>query len=103
MDYDRRRHMRIAIPEKRLLECEGTSRLLQGQVSVLGLGGMFIRTQAQFPTGTTLGVRVRADGETLETECVVRDVLPNGLGVEFTRRDAQHEQSVKKLMFRYQN
>jgi hypothetical protein len=72
-------------------------------VSVLGLGGMFICTQTQFPTSTTLGVRVRADGETLETACVVRDVLPNGLGVKFTRRDVQHEQTVKKLMSRYQN
>ncbi len=103
MEYDRRRHCRIVIPEKHLLECAGTNRPLNGQVSVLGLGGMFIRTQVHFPVGTTLGVRVNTDGETLETECVVRDVLPNGLGVEFTRRDALHEQAVRKLMSRFQN
>lgn len=95
-----RRYDRIRLAEERLLDCEGVARPFMGQVSVLGTGGMFIRTQFHLPVGTTFGLRVRADGETFETECIVRDSLPGGLGVEFTRRDTLHEDAVRKLMSR---
>ena len=97
---DRRHHERIVVPEDKLLACEGVSRPLNGKVSVLGIGGMFIRTKDSYAPGTELELRVRADGETLETPCVVRDAAPGGLGVEFTWVRGPLEQKLKKLMVR---
>jgi len=100
MKEDRRRYDRILIPEDKLLSCEGVSRPLRGKISVLGTGGMYIRTTDAYPAGTELELRIRNDAETLETPCVVRDVAPGGLGVEFTWVRGPVEERLKKLMAR---
>ena len=100
MKEDRRRYDRIVIPEDKLLSCEGVSRPLSGKVSVLGTGGMYIRTSDTYPAGTELEVRIRGDAETLEIPCVVRDVTPGGLGVEFTWMRGPLEEKLRKLMAR---
>jgi hypothetical protein len=98
MKEDRRRHERIVLPEDKLLSCEGVNRPLAGKISVLGTGGMYVRTTSSYPAGTELELRVRSDAETLETSCVVRDVTPGGLGVEFTWVRGTLEEKLKKLM-----
>jgi hypothetical protein len=100
MKEDRRRHDRIVIPEDKLLSCEGVSRPLTGKISVLGTGGMYVRTTDTFPAGTELELRIRTEEDTLETPCVVRDVAPGGLGVEFTWVRGPLEEKLKKLMTR---
>ena len=100
MKEDRRHHERIVIPEDKLLPCEGVNRPLSGKVSVLGTGGMYIRTTDTYASGTELELRIRADGETLETPCVVRDVTPGGLGVEFTWVRGLVEERLKKIIAR---
>lgn len=100
MTEDRRHHDRIVIPEDKLLACEGVNRPLTGMISVLGSGGMFLRTKTVYPPGTELELRIHAEGETLETPCVVRDAAPGGLGVEFTWVDRPLEEKLKKLMTR---
>jgi len=97
---DRRHHDRIVIPEDKLLLCEGVSRPLTGRISVLGTGGMFIRTKDAYPLGMELELRIRINGETLEAPCAVRDVAPGGLGVEFTWVRGPLEQKLKKIMAR---
>ncbi len=100
MTEDRRHHDRIVIPEDKLLPCEGVNRPLTGKISVLGTRGMFIRTTTVYPPGTELELRIHADGERLETPCVVRDAAPGGLGVEFTWVNRPLEEKLKKLMTR---
>ena len=100
MKEDRRHRERIVVPEDRLLSCEGVSRSLTGRISVLGTGGMFIRTADTFAPGTELELRIRANGETLEMPCVVRDVAPGGLGVEFTWVRGPVESKLRKIMGR---
>lgn len=100
MKEDRRRRDRIVIPEDKLLSCEGVSRPLSGKVSVLGTGGMYIRTADAYPPGTELEIRIRTETETLEAPCVVRDVAPGGLGIEFTWVRGSLEEKLKKLMAR---
>lgn len=99
MKQDRRRVERVVIPEDQLLPCEGVSRPLAGKVSVLGAGGMYIRTRDTYPSGTELELRIRADDETLQTPCVVRDVSPGGLGVEFTWIRGPLEARLQKILF----
>jgi len=103
MEKDYRRYERVVIPEDKLLACEGLERALDGLVSIVGLGGMFIRTRESYPVGTVVGVRIRGDGEVVETECVVRDVEPGGLGVEFVRLRGQHEETLKKIVDRFKS
>lgn len=98
MKEDRRRHDRLVIPEGKLLTCEGVSRALLGKISVLGMGGMYIRTTDEYPAGTELELRIRSGAETIQTPCVVRDVVPGGLGVEFTWVRGSLEQKLQKLM-----
>ena len=100
MKEDRRRRERVVIPEEKLLACEGVNRPLSGKVSVLGTGGMYVRTSDTYPPGTELELRIRGDGETLETPCVVRDVTPGGLGVEFTWLRGALEAKLQKIISR---
>ncbi len=102
MKKDRRQHDRIVIPEDHLLPCEGVSRPLTGKISVFGIGGMYIRTKDAYPAGTELELRIRVGDEVLEAPCVVRDVAPAGLGVEFTWLRGGLEQKLKKLLTRLQ-
>lgn len=98
---ERRRHRRILLPEEDLLSCEAVGQPMNGQVSILGPGGMFIRTRHAPPAGSTIAVRVSSDEESFEAECVVRDVTPGGIGVEFTSADGPHSATVKKILTRY--
>jgi hypothetical protein len=97
---DRRHHDRVVVPEDKLLPCEGVSRPLNGKISVLGTGGMFIRTTDAYPPGTELELRICADSETLDAPCVVRDAAPSGLGVEFTWVRAPFEEKLRKIIAR---
>lgn len=94
----KRHYERVRLPEDRMLSCELVGREEVGLISVLGLGGMFIRTHETFPIGTTLEVRLSGDGQIIETQCVVRDVAPGGMGVEFTRLRGTHEDNLKKVL-----
>ena len=100
MKEDRRRYERIVLSENRLLPCQGISRPLVGQVSVLGTGGMYIRTTNTYPLGTEIELRIQADAEVLDAPCVVRDVTPGGLGVEFTWLRGPLEEKLQKILAR---
>jgi hypothetical protein len=93
-----RRHERVLIPETRLFHCQGIGSHLDGLVSVIGLSGMFIRTKESHPAGTTLAVRLHALDADIEVQCIVRDVEPGGLGVEFNRLSADNEQKLKSVL-----
>jgi len=97
---ERRQHERVLIPEDKLLDCEGISRPLTGKISVLGTGGMYIRTRDTYPPGTELELRIRAEPEALEAAGVVRDVVPGGMGVEFTWIRGPLEEKLKRIMAR---
>src|SRR5437879_12511921 len=60
---------------------------------------MYIRTRDSYPSGTELELRIRAGDQTLQTPCVVRHVLPGGLGVEFTWLRGPLEAKLQKILF----
>ena len=100
MERDSRHYERIRVPEDKLIPCEGVGRPLRGHVSVVGLGGMFIRTRESYPVGTVFDVRLGDGEEAIEASCVVRSVDPGGLGVEFVKLRGKHEQALKKIIDR---
>jgi hypothetical protein len=96
-----RRNQRVRLPEDSLLRCEGIGTPLDGRVSVLGLTGLFVRTRDAHPVGATLVVRLYgSDKDIVEGQCVVRDVLPGGMGLEFTVISEKDQQALKRLLER---
>jgi PilZ domain len=82
-EEEQRRYTRKILDEPKWLECEGVGCELHGHLSVIGLGGGFIRTRNLFPVGSALGLRFRKGNEWLEAVCVVRSNENNGMGIEF--------------------
>ena len=93
-----RRHERLLIPDGRNVEAKCGRPALSGLVSVIGLGGMFIRTKDSQPYGTVLPMQLADPLVTFEAECTVRNVAENGLGVEITGITAENEQKLKTLL-----
>lgn len=93
-----RRHERLLIPDGRNVQVQCARPALSGLVSVIGLGGMFIRTQDSQPYGAVLPMKLADPLVTFEAECTVRNVAENGLGVEITGITAENEQKLKTLL-----
>jgi hypothetical protein len=99
---DLRRHQRILIPAGRAIRVAGAPLAgrpgLEGVVTVIGLGGMFFRSVQSHPAGTVLRLQLADTVFPFEFECTVRNVAPNGLGVEFTGITRENEQKLKALL-----
>src|ERR1700722_12901743 len=97
---DLRKFQRILLPEGRAIQCHGTEPKFEAVISVIGLGGMFIRYPHIGPLGTRLRVRVEDTVVTFRAECTVRDVADTGVGVEFTKLASEDERKLKDLLHR---
>jgi hypothetical protein len=95
---DMRRHERLLIPDGRNVRAECGRPSLAGVVSVIGLGGMFIRTKDTQPYGTVLPLKLADPLVAFEAECTVRNVAKTGLGVEITGITTENEQKLKTLL-----
>jgi len=97
-----RRHQRILVPDGHAIRVVAIEQeelaKLNGVVTVIGLGGMFFRTADSCPAGTVLHLRLADSIVTFESECTVRNVASNGLGVEFTRITHENELKLKSLL-----
>lgn len=100
MEVDNRLFDRIYLPEGGCLPCEGIGFAFEGKVSVVSLGGLFIRTEKKFTVNTVLPLRMRVGDEVVEAECVVRDADSNGFGVEFVKFRGDSEDVMRNLMDR---
>lgn len=97
---DLRRHQRILVPEGSPIRCQGAGPKVEGVVTVIGLGGMFVRTQNSHPCGTELDVRIRTEFSAFDVKCAVRHVAPNGLGIEFLSLTSENDKRLRELLFR---
>jgi hypothetical protein len=98
---DRRRNIRVRIPDEELLACRAAQPSLSGQISIVSPTGLYIRTRDRLTPGDRLALRVEdRDGE-FEADCVVRDVGPGGVGVEFTTGRGRHTEGVRRILARY--
>ena len=99
---DLRRHQRILVPTGHTMRIasNGNGPKLEGLVTVIGLGGMFIRTNRAQPFGTVLKLKLEDTVATFEAEFTVRSVADNGIGVEITKISAENEQRLKALLLR---
>lgn len=99
---DMRRHQRILVPAGHLIPAAGSASAgrssFEGVVTVIGVGGLFFRTSQSAPAGTVLHLVLTDKRFTLEFDCTVRNIAPNGLGVEFTGITHENEQKLKSLL-----
>lgn len=98
---DLRRHQRILVPSGHIMRVASTGGpKLEGAVTVIGLGGMFIRTSKAQPFGTVLKLKLVDPVTAFEAEFTVRSVADNGMGVEITKISPENEQRLKALLLR---
>jgi PilZ domain len=97
---DLRRHRRILIPSGHTLVVHSNGQQLEGTVTVIGLGGMFIRTRNSQPHGAVLDLTVEDPIARFEAQCTVRNVAENGLGLEITKITPENEQRLGALLLR---
>jgi hypothetical protein len=100
---DLRRHQRILLPAGHTMRASSNGSggpNVDGVVTVVGLGGMFLRTTKTQPFGTVLKLKVDDPLATFEAEFTVRNVSDNGIGVEITKISPENEQRLKALLTR---
>lgn len=97
---DLRNHERVLVPEacRISVKANGNGPHLEGTVSVIGLRGMFVRTKSPPAPGSTLHVVLTGANVSLESECKVVHVKPNGIGVELSGLTPENEEKLKALL-----
>lgn len=73
----------------------------EGIVTVIGLGGMFIRTPNTEAPGTILSLHLDDPVAAFDFECTVRHITENGMGVEITSIFPQDEQRLRFLLVQF--
>ena len=99
---DLRRHQRILVPSGLAIRVHSNGGALrfEGIVTVIGLGGMFIRTSKGSPPGAVLRLKLEDPVATFESECTVRHVAETGVGVEITAITPDNERRLRSLLLR---
>ena len=82
----KRRYLRISLPKGMCVAWHGGDLQLFSHVRTLGMGGLFISVPDPRPVGTKLRLSFEVPGGNVQTEAIVRNIVPGeGMGVEFTR------------------
>jgi len=100
MKTDNRLYDRLYLNESQYLKCEGVGFAFGARISVVGLGGIFMLTDKSYPMGTVLALRILAGTETVEADGIVRDVEPEGFGVEWVKLRGNNEDALKRILDR---
>jgi PilZ domain len=97
-----RRHQRMLIPSGHALAVHSNDQApkFEGTLTVIGLGGMLIRTRNSQPYGAVLNLTIEGPLARFEAECTVRNVVGNGLGVEITKITPENDQRLRALLLR---
>ena len=91
-----RRHERISVPAGTEIHAVGPG--LTGVVTVIGMGGMFLRAKEMQPPGTAFVVKLTCAEMLIEVGCTVRYVTGDGMGIEFTTITGGNDQKLLNLL-----
>ncbi|MCL4522843.1 MAG: PilZ domain-containing protein [Acidobacteria bacterium] len=100
MKTDNRLYDRLYLTESQYVKCEGVGFAFTGRITVIGLGGLYILTDKSYPMGTVLALRVSVGAEVVEADGIVRDVEPDGFGVEWVKLRGANEDALMRIMNR---
>jgi PilZ domain len=91
-----RHHERISVPAA--IEIHAVGPGLTEVVTVIGMGGMFLRATDMQPPGTALVLKLTCAGMLIDVGCTVRYVTDHGMGIEFTTITAGNDQKLLNLL-----
>lgn len=100
MKSDNRLYDRVYLTDAQHVKCEGVGFAFEGKISVIGLGGIYILTDKSYPMGTVLALRILAGADVAEADGIVRDVEPDGFGVEWVKLRGANEDTLKRILTR---
>lgn len=101
---DIRRHRRVSVPAgfEIRVAASGNGLHVEGFATVIGLGGMYLRSRKQPPPGSRLKFEITCPGLSFEAIGKVRDVTDTGMGVEFVDVTQENEKKLKQLIVQLQ-
>ncbi len=101
---DMRRCERILVPGAVILRAFNApgSAAVEGIITAIGLGGMFLRAKDRHHPGTVLNLIVQCSMISIALEGTVRHVNEHGMGIEFTQIPTQNEIKLKKIIELFQ-
>ncbi len=94
-----RRYPRIALSPPFAAQIEG-SVSVPARVRTIGLGGAFLESKRPFAVGDSLRVEIHAGLRRIQGTAVVRNVAPNGGGVEFVHMRQEDREKLRRLLRR---
>jgi hypothetical protein len=96
-----RRHERISLPKGMSVTWYGGGQQQVSRVKTLSMGGVFLCGSITMRVGTDLTLVFEVPGGMILAEAVVRNVVPGeGMGVEFTKMNAQSRVLLEELLTR---
>ena len=96
-----RRHQRISLPKGMSVTWYGGGQQQVSRVKTLSMGGVFLCGSITMRVGTDLTLVFEVPGGMILAEAVVRNVVPGeGMGVEFTKMNAQSRALLEELLTR---
>jgi hypothetical protein len=91
-----RRHERISVPAA--IEIHAAAPGLTGVATVIGAGGMFLRTKDVRSPGTVVAFKLTCGKLSMEVGCTVRYITEHGMGIEFTVITPANDQRLLSLL-----
>ncbi len=96
-----RRHERIALPQGMSVTWYGSGQQQVSRVKTLSMGGLFLCGSNTLRVETDLTLVFEVPGGMVLADAVVRNVVPGeGMGVEFTKMNAQSRVLLEGLLTR---
>jgi len=92
-----RRYPRFPLDSPLSARIEG-KRPMSVQVSTISLGGACIASTRQLAIGDAFPMEIKSGLRTINAMAVVRNVLPNGTGVEFVHMGQEDREKLRKLL-----
>ncbi len=96
-----RRYLRIPLPSPFTGQIEGAASGVV-RVRTISLGGAFVESNRRLTVGDSIRLEIRAGLRRIHSTAVVRNVSPNGGGVEFVHMKQEDREKLRRLVRRLQ-
>ena len=94
-----RRYLRIPLPSPFAAEIHG-AHAGPARARTISLGGAFLESNRRLAVGDSVRVEIRAGLRRIQSSAVVRNVAPNGGGIEFVHMKQEDRERLRRLVRR---
>jgi len=93
----RRRSLRVHLDKNLRASITGAHRGT-ARVRDLAIGGAFLETEQHFAAGDSIHVEILSASKPFESDAIVRDAKPEGIGVEFVEMKPEARELLRLLI-----